>query len=127
MQWLIFSFEQNALVQQCDDLLRTAGQIVHHDEHHGNRSFEEIKEKLTEHQPNRIIIICNQNVDESHSPLDQTLTDQLLIPFYICQATINSYLKIPILLLTFTNEISSTGIIQDAANQLIDSYPLVLR
>lgn len=121
MRWLIFSSEQTAIVKQCENLLHTAGQIVHHDEHHGRRSFEEINEKIQEYQPNRIIVICNEKVNENNSPLDQTLIDQLLIPFYICQSTIS------ILLLTFTDEISSTGIIQDATNQLIESYPNVLK
>lgn len=127
MQWLIFSCEQTALVKQCDNVLRTAGQIVYHDEHHGKRSYEEIREKILQHQPDRIIVICNENVNENHSPLNQTLNDQLLIPFYVCQVTMNSYLKIPTLLLTFTNKLSSTPVIQDAANQLLDSYPLVLK
>ena len=127
MRWLIFSSEQNAIVKQCDDLLQMAGQSVSHDEHYGNRSLQEIKEKITEHQPNRIIVVCNEHVMENNSPLDRTLTDQLLIPLYVCQATINSYSSIPVLLLTFTNDISSTNIIQNATTELIRIYPHILK
>lgn len=113
MRWLIISSEQTTIVKQCDNLLHTAGQIVYHHQYHGRRSLEEIKEKIQDYQPNRIIVICHDKVNENHSPLDQTLTDQLLIPVYICQTTIST------LLLTFSEEISSIGIIQDATKQLI--------
>jgi len=127
MRWLIFTYEQNAIAKQCDDLLQVAGQIVVHDEHHGSRSSEEIKEKLNEHKPDRVIVISNEKILENSSSLDKTLTDQLLIPVYVCQATMNSYSSIPVLLLTFTNEISSINLIQDATNQLIGIYSHILK
>ena len=127
MRWLIFSSKHNTLVKQCDNLLQMTGQIVTHDEHHGTRSSQEIKEKINEYKPDRIIVIFNEEITENNSSLSQTLTDQLLIPLYVCQATMNSYSSIPVLLLTFTNEISSTSIIQNATNELLGIYSHVLK
>jgi hypothetical protein len=127
MRWLIFSCEQNALVKQCHDLLQVAGQVVLHDEHHGKRSSEEIQEKINQHKPDRVIVISNEKLIENNSPLDKTLKDQLVIPMYVCQATMNSYSSIPVLLVTSTNEISTINVIQDATNQLIGIHSHVIK
>jgi hypothetical protein len=127
MRWLIFSYEHNAIVKQCDDLLQVAGQIVLHDEHHGRRSSEEIKEQINEHKPDRVIVISNEKMMENNSSLDRILKDQLLIPFYVCQATMNSYSSIPVLLITFTNDITTINMIQNATNQLIEIYSHIFK
>lgn len=134
MHWLIFSFEQNTIVKQCNDLLQNTGQIVTHEHHHGNCSVEEIKEKIKNSKPDRIIVITNEkDIQENKFSLSNTLTDQLLIPVYVSQATMNPYLSIPVLLLTFTTEndlsdsISSINIIQNATNDLINIYSHIIK
>jgi hypothetical protein len=134
MHWLIFSYEQNTIVKQCNDLLQASGQTVTHEHHHGYCSSREIKEKINKHKPDRIIVITNENdIGENNSPLVKILTDQLLIPLYVCQATMNRRSPIPILLLTFITEknlsdsISSINIIQSATNQLIDIHSHIIR
>jgi hypothetical protein len=133
MRWLIFSSEENAIVKQCNDLLQVAGQILTHNYHHGNCSLKEIKDQIKEQKPDRIIVIANEKDIDDNSTLVKRLHDQLLIPLYVCQATINSYSSIPVLLLTFTTEkilfdsISSINIIQNATNQLINLYSHIIK
>jgi hypothetical protein len=134
MHWLIFSYEQNTIIKQCDDLLQVSGQIVTHNHHHGNSSLQKIKEKISKHKPDRVIVITNeQDIQENNSPLAKTLTDQLLIPLYICQATTSPYKSIPVLLLTFTSEknlsnsISPINIVQNATNELINIYSHIIK
>jgi hypothetical protein len=134
MHWLIFSYEHNTIIKQCDDLLQVSGQIVTHNHHHGNSSLQEIKEKINKYKPDRIIVITNeQDIQENNSPLAKTLTDQLLIPLYICQATTSPYNCIPVLLLTFTSEknlsnsISPINIVQNATNELINIYSHIIK
>lgn len=134
MRWLIFSFERTALVKQCSELLELAGQIVLHEQHYGKTSLNEIKEKLINDKPDRIIIIIsNEQQTRTDSPLVQTLNNQLLIPVYICQVTANFYSTVPILLLTFTDEnnqsdsFSSVNIIQNAADELVQLYSPIIK
>lgn len=135
MHWLIFSFEEDSIVKQCNDLLQVSGQVVTHEHHYGKCSLEEIKEKIKKIQPDRIIVITNEkDIQENKSfSLSNTLNDQLLIPLYICQTTMNPYSSIPVLLLTFTNEknlfnsISSLNIIQNATNDLINIYSHIIK
>jgi hypothetical protein len=133
MHWLIFSSEQNIIGKQCNDLLQVSGQIVTQDYHHGNCSSQEIKEKINKNKPDRIIVITNEKDFENNSSLSKTLSDQLIIPLYICQATMNRYSSIPVLLLTFTTEknlsdsISSINMIQHATNELINVYSHIIK
>ncbi|UJR38245.1 hypothetical protein I4U23_030918 [Adineta vaga] len=132
MRWLIFSYEQDAIVKQCDDLLHVVGQIVIHEHHHGKSSLEDIKEKIIKHYPNRIIVIANENTSETNRSLKATMNDHLLIPLYIAQATINTYSTIPVLLITSTigNKLPdsklSIDIIQKATDELINIYPHII-
>jgi len=134
MHWLIFSYEQNTIVKQCNDLLQVSGQKITHDHHHGNSSSQEIKEKINKHKPDRVIVITNEkDIQENNSSLVKTLSDQLLIPLYVCQATMSPYNSIPVLLLTFTSEnyfsdsISSINIVQNATNELINIYSHIIK
>jgi hypothetical protein len=133
MRWLLFSYEQDTLVKQCNDLLQVVGQTVIHEYHHGKSSVQEIKEKINQHKPDRIIVIANEENLGTNRFLFKTLTDHLLIPVYVCQATMNAFSPIPVLLLTCTTEnktadlLSPTDIIQNATNQLINVYPHILR
>ncbi|CAF2490543.1 unnamed protein product [Rotaria sp. Silwood2] len=128
MRWLLFSYELNAIVKQCDELLQVAGQAVMHDHHRGTLSLQDIKEKINKYKPDRIIVIDNQGNFENNHPLHKILNDHLLIPIYVGQATIHLQSPIPVLLLTFTNDnnnidsILSVNIVQNATNELINLY-----
>ncbi|CAF1127716.1 unnamed protein product [Adineta ricciae] len=132
MRWLIFSYEQDSIVKQCDDILHVVGQTVVHEHHHGKSSIEDVKAKITRHQPNRIIVIVNDDKSEQDHSLLTTLNDHLLIPLYVAQATISTYSPIPVLLLSFTtrNEpsesVSPTDIVQNATDELINIYPHII-
>ena len=133
MHWLIFSSEQNTIVKQCNDLLEVSGQIVIHDHHHEKSTSEEIKEKIQKYKPDRIIVITNDKTHENNFSLSNTLIDQLLIPLYVSQVTMNIHASIPVLILTFINEkdlsdsISSINIVQNATNELINIYSHVIK
>lgn len=133
MRWLIFSYEQDSIVKQCDDMLHVVGQTVIHEHHHGKSSIEDVKAKIAQHQPNRIIVIANDEKSEQDHSLLTTLNDHLLIPLYVGQATINTYSPIPVLLLTFTtrnepsDSLSPTDIVQNATDELINIYPHIIK
>jgi hypothetical protein len=133
MRWLLFSYELNAIVKQCDDLLQAVGQAVLHSHHHGSTTLQEIKEQIAKHKPDRIIVVTNEVTFENDCPLFKTLNDHLMIPIYVSQATLNAYSSIRVLLLTFANandtseSISSSDIIQNANNELISIYPHVIK
>ena len=125
MRWLLLSCEEDFIVKQCGDLLEVAGQTVICDHYHGKSSIQEIKEKIDNERPDRIIIIVNHNAS---SALCQLINHTLVIPLYVVQATANSYSPIPVLLLTCsTNDHDCLSIIQNATNQLINIYPNIVR
>jgi hypothetical protein len=133
MRWLLLSHELNAVAKQCGDLLQVVGQTVIHDHHHGTSSSQEIKDKINKQKPDRIIVIINEKNLENNSPLVKTLSDYLLLPLYVGQATMNSYSHIPILILTCTTEdnisnpLSSINIVQNATDELLNVYPHILK
>ncbi|CAF4655283.1 unnamed protein product [Rotaria sp. Silwood1] len=130
MRWLLFSYELNAIVKQCDDLLQIVGQVVIHDHHHGNLSLHDIKEKINKYKPDRIIVIDNESNFENNNALHKILTDHLLIPIYVGQATMRLSSSIPVLVLTFKTDnnnnnidsISTIEIVQNATDELINLY-----
>jgi hypothetical protein len=124
MRWLLLTSEQNSISQQCGDLLELAGQTVLYNHHHGKSSVQEIKDKITNEKPDRIIIIINENTS---SILVQAIGNHLLIPLYVVQATTNSYSPIPILLLTCTTDDNNLNLIQNATDQLINIYSNIVK
>ncbi|CAF1208560.1 unnamed protein product [Rotaria sordida] len=132
MRWLLFSYELNAIVKQCDDLLQIVGQVIIHNHHHGNLSLQNIKEKIKKHKPDRIIVIDNERNFENNCTLYEILTDHLLIPIYVGQATMHLHSSIPILLLTFTTDINNTdsissiNVVQNAKDELINLFSNVI-
>ncbi|CAF0936892.1 unnamed protein product [Adineta steineri] len=132
MRWLLFSYESDAIVKQIDDLLQVVGQTVIHEHHQGKSTIQEIQEKINHHKPNRIIVIVNEQNSENTHSLTTTLTDHLLIPLFITQATINTFPPVPVLLLTFTTENkltdpnSSINIVQNATDELIKLYSHII-
>ncbi|CAF4772129.1 unnamed protein product [Rotaria sp. Silwood1] len=99
--------------------IEVAGQIVLYNYHHGKPSIQEIKEKINNDKPDRIIIIINE---KNSSKLIDTINDHLLIPLYVAQATTTSYSPIPVLLLTCISNDNNLNIIQNATDQLINIY-----
>ncbi|CAF3739178.1 unnamed protein product [Rotaria sp. Silwood1] len=119
MRWLLVSHDENSILKQCGDILEVAGQIVLYNCHHGKPSIQEIKEKINNDKPDRIIIIINE---KNSSKLIDTINDHLLIPLYVAQATTTSYSPIPVLLLTCISNDNNLNIIQNATDQLINIY-----
>lgn len=124
MRWLLLCHEVNSIPKQCGDLLQVAGQTVLFSPHQGKLSIQEIKDKITNEKPDRIIVIIDE---KNSSKLAQNLTGHLLIPLYVAQSTINSYSPTPILVLTSTTDNQDLNIIQNATDQLINIYPHVLK
>jgi len=124
MRWLLLSHELNSITKQCEDLLQVAGQTVLYNEHQGKSSIQEIKDKINNEKPDRIIVIIDE---KNSSKLHQNLSDHLLIPLYVAQATTNSYTPIPVLILISTTDDQDLNIIQNATDQLINIYPHVLK
>ncbi|CAF3091423.1 unnamed protein product [Rotaria sp. Silwood2] len=119
MRWLLVSHDENSISKQCGDILEVAGQIVLYNYHHGKSSIQEIKDKINNDKPDRIIVIINE---KNSSRLINTINDHLLIPLYVAQTTTNSYSPIPVLLLTCTTNDNSLIIIQNATDQLVNIY-----
>jgi hypothetical protein len=124
MRWLLLSHELNSISNQCIDLLQVAGQTVLFNSHQGQLSQQDLKDKINNDKPDRIIVI----IDEKNSPkLVHNITDHLLIPLYVAQATIHSFSPIPVLILTSTTNDKDLNIIQNATDQLIHIYPHILK
>jgi hypothetical protein len=124
MRWLLVTHELNSISKQCTDLLQVAGQTVLFHQHQGQSSVEEIKEQIANEKPDRILVIIDE---KKSSKLANNLSDHLLIPLYVAQATIHSYAPIPILILTITTDDKGLDIIQNATDQLINMYPHILK
>jgi len=123
MRWLLLSHELNSISKQCVNLLQVAGQTVLCHTHQGKLSLQNIKDKITNEKPDRIIVI----IDEENSlKLYQNISDHILIPLYVAQATCNSYSPIPVLVLTSTTNDNELNILQNATDQLINIYPHIL-
>ncbi len=124
MRWLLLSHELNSISKQCINLLQVAGQTVLYNPHQGKLSLQEIKDKIINEKPDRIIVIIDT---ENSSKLFQNLSDHILIPLYVAQATtINSYSHIPVLVLTNKTDDEDLNILQNATDQLINIYPNIL-
>ncbi|CAF1101936.1 unnamed protein product [Adineta steineri] len=123
MRWLLLLSELNPIAKQCGDLLEVAGQTVIYNYHQGKSSVQDIKDKFTNEKPDRIIVIIN---DTNSSILVNTISDHLLIPLYVAQATINSYSPIPVLVLTCTTNDNNLNIIQNATDQLLNIHPNIV-
>ncbi|CAF5004411.1 unnamed protein product, partial [Rotaria socialis] len=80
MRWLLVSHDDNFISKQCGELLEVAGQIVIYNYHHGKSSIQQIKDKINNQKPDRIIVFINE---KSSSILFNTINDHLLIPLYI--------------------------------------------
>jgi len=125
MRWLLFNNEQNSISKQCVNLLQVAGQTVLYNPHQSKSSLQEIKDKINNEKPDRIIIIIDE---KNSSKLFQNISDHLLIPLYVAQATMNLYTPpIPVLILTSTTDDRDLNIIQNATDQLINIYPHILK
>jgi hypothetical protein len=134
MHWLLIGYGRNLLSQWCTDILQSIGQTVVDDHQTMGRSLENIKEKIVQEKPDRIILLMNEeNRSAEESQLVNKLNDRLLIPIYVCQATAHSFSPIPILLLSYVNDdiladpLSIRTIIQHATDELIRVYPHVLK
>ncbi|CAF1049619.1 unnamed protein product [Rotaria sordida] len=123
MRWLLVSHDENSISKQCGDILELAGQIVLYNYHHGTSSIEEIKDIINNDKPDRIIVVINEKIS---SKLINTINDNLLLPLYVAQTTMNSYSPIPILLLTCTTNDNNLNIIQNATDQLVNIYPNIV-
>ena len=118
MRWLLFSSEVNSIGKHCGDLLQVAGQTVLHEHSSPKKgtSLQQVKDKIINEKPDRIIVL----VDEDRStPLVQTLTEHLLLPLYVAQATSNSYSPIPVLVISSTSDEPNLAIVQNATDQLM--------
>jgi hypothetical protein len=124
MRWLLVIHELNSISKQCTELLQVAGQTVLFHQHQGQSSLEEIKEQINNEKPDRILIVIDEN---KSAKLVNHLSDHLLIPIYVAQATIHSYAPIPILILTSSTDDKNLNIIQNATDQLINIYPHILK
>lgn len=124
MRWLLFTDEQNSISKQCIDLLEVAGQTVVLHQHHGRATIAEIKEKLINEKPDRIVLIIE---GQNSTKLVQDISHHLLIPIYVAQATTQSYTPIPILVITTVTEDKNLNIIQNATDQLITVYPHIFQ
>jgi hypothetical protein len=124
MRWLLLSHELNSISKQCVDSLQVAGQTVLLSQHQGQLSLQEIKEKINNEKPDRIIVIID---NKKSSKFVENMTDHLLIPIYVAQATINCYAPIPILILTSVTDDDDLNTIQNATDQLINIYPHIIK
>jgi ABC-type uncharacterized transport system substrate-binding protein len=124
MRWLLLNHELNSISQQCGDLLQAVGQIVVYNHHHGKSSAEEIKDQIKNEKPDRIIVIINKNRSQK---LVKQISDHLLIPLYVAQATINAYSPIPVLILTCTTDDENLNVIHNATDQLVNIYPHIVK
>ena len=124
MRWLLFTDEQNSISKQCIDLLEVAGQTVLLHQHQGQTTIAQIKEKLVNEKPDRILLMIER---QKSTKLAQDISHHLLIPIYVAQATTQSYTPIPILVITTTNEDKNLNIIQNATDQLITIYPHIFQ
>ncbi|CAF4594955.1 unnamed protein product, partial [Rotaria socialis] len=119
MRWLLVSHDDNFISKQCGELLEVAGQIVIYNYHHGKSSIQQIKDKINNQKPDRIIVFINE---KSSSILFNTINDHLLIPLYIAQTTMNSYSSISVLLFTYATNDNNLSVIQNATDQLVNMY-----
>ncbi len=124
MRWLLLSHELNAIAKQCADLLQVVGQTVLYHSHQGHLTIHEIKENIIQDKPERIVVIVD---GKKSSKLVNNMMNHLLIPLYVAQATKNSFLSIPILILTCVTDDEDLNIIQNATDQLIHIYPHILK
>ncbi|CAF4553978.1 unnamed protein product, partial [Rotaria socialis] len=60
MRWLLVSHDDNSISKQCGELLEVAGQIVICNYHHGKSSIQQIKDKINNQKPDRIIVFMNE-------------------------------------------------------------------
>ena len=121
MRWLLFFSEANSIGKHCGDLLQVAGQTVlpEHLSPKGT-SLQHVKEKITKEKPDRILVIIDD--ERSTSQLVQTITEHLLLPVYVAQATNNSYSPIPVLVITTSSDNADLALVQNATDQLMLFY-----
>ena len=124
MRWLLLTHELNSISKQCIDLLQVAGQTVLCNEHQGKSSVQEIKDRINNEKPDRILVIIDE---KNSSKLVNDLTAHLLIPLFVAQATIHPYSPIPVLILTTTTDDKNLDLVQNATEQLINMYPHILK
>ena len=124
MRWLLLTDELNSISKPCIDQLEVAGQTVLVHAHQGQINVEKIKEQINKEKPDRILLIINA---QTSSKLAQNLTHHLLVPFYVVQATTQSYTSLPLLILTVTSDEKNLAIIQNATDQLLTIYPHIFQ
>lgn len=121
MRWLLFCSEANSIGKHCGDLLQVAGQTVLA-EHLSSKgtSLQCVKEKITNEKPDRILVIIDE--ERATSQLVQTITEHLLLPVYVAQATNIAYSPIPVLVITTSSGNADLALVQNATEQLMLFY-----
>lgn len=124
MRWLLFAPEHSLLAKQCENFLQVAGQSVVEPSASIVWSLQTVKDQINQEKPDRIIVIVN---DTQAKTLVKTITDHLLLPLYVAQATNTVYSAIPVLILGTNSDEQNLRIVQDATDQLIQMHPHVIK